>query len=172
MHYSWNYINHTENNQKQERTSWTHNPFVCLVFNATLNNISVISWRSVLLVEETGGPGENYWPVASHWQILSHNAVHLTLIEIRTHNTSGDPTTIQLRPRHPPLITRCLLRCPNVDVRLDMSCLFISLPCSLQVEDSNCEYLSSLLLNMYKIYNTRYMEQYKNPNYDIPALVV
>ena len=28
---------------------------VCLlVFNATFNNISVISWRSVLLVEETG----------------------------------------------------------------------------------------------------------------------
>ena len=27
--------------------------------NATFNNISAISWRSVLLVEETGGPGEN-----------------------------------------------------------------------------------------------------------------
>jgi len=26
------------------------------VFNATFNNISVISWRSVLLVEETGYP--------------------------------------------------------------------------------------------------------------------
>jgi hypothetical protein len=42
---------------------------VCLiVFNATFNNISVISWRSVLLVEETGGPGENHRPVAIHWQ--------------------------------------------------------------------------------------------------------
>jgi hypothetical protein len=32
-----------------------------LVFYATFNNISVkgISWRSVLLVEETGVPGEN-----------------------------------------------------------------------------------------------------------------
>ena len=30
---------------------------VCLmVFNTIFNNISVISWRSVLLVEETGGP--------------------------------------------------------------------------------------------------------------------
>ena len=30
--------------------------FVCLVvFNATFNNISVLSWQSVLLVEETGG---------------------------------------------------------------------------------------------------------------------
>ena len=40
---------------------------VCLVvFNATFNTISVISWRSVLLVEETGGPGENHRLVASH----------------------------------------------------------------------------------------------------------
>jgi hypothetical protein len=29
-----------------------------MVFNATFNNISVISCRSVLLVEETGVPGE------------------------------------------------------------------------------------------------------------------
>jgi len=62
---------------------------VCLmVFNATFNNISVVSWRSVLLVEETGGPGENHQPVASHWQTLSHNVVHLVLIEVRTHNIS------------------------------------------------------------------------------------
>jgi hypothetical protein len=27
-----------------------------MVFNATFNNISAISWRSVLLVEETGVP--------------------------------------------------------------------------------------------------------------------
>ena len=41
--------------------------FVCLmVFNATSNNISVISWQSVLLVEETGGPGEIHRPVTSH----------------------------------------------------------------------------------------------------------
>jgi len=61
-----------------------------MVFNATFNNISAISWRSVLLVEETGGPRENHWHVASHWQTLSHNVVHLALIEIRTHNISGD----------------------------------------------------------------------------------
>jgi len=36
-----------------------------MVFNATFNNISVISWQSVLLVEEFGGPGENHQPVAS-----------------------------------------------------------------------------------------------------------
>jgi hypothetical protein len=40
-------------------------------------SLSVISWRSLLLVEETGGPGENHRPVASHWQTLSHNVVSL-----------------------------------------------------------------------------------------------
>jgi hypothetical protein len=33
-----------------------------MVFNATFNNISVISWRSVLLADETGVPGENHTP--------------------------------------------------------------------------------------------------------------
>ena len=34
-----------------------------MVFNATFNNISVISWWSVLLVDETR---ENHQPVVSH----------------------------------------------------------------------------------------------------------
>ena len=50
-----------------------------MTFNAIFNNISVISLRSVLLVEETGIPGENHRPVASHWQTLSHTVVHLAL---------------------------------------------------------------------------------------------
>jgi hypothetical protein len=58
-----------------------------MVFNATFNNISVISWGSVLLVEETA---ENHQTVTSHWQTLSHHVVHLTLIEIQSHNNSGD----------------------------------------------------------------------------------
>jgi hypothetical protein len=37
-----------------------------VVFNTTFNNISVISWWSVLLLEETGVPGENHRPAASH----------------------------------------------------------------------------------------------------------
>ena len=39
---------------------------VIMVFNATFNDTSAISWRSLLLVEETGIPGENHRPVASH----------------------------------------------------------------------------------------------------------
>ena len=42
-----------------------------MVFNATFNTISVISWQSVLLVTETGVP-------ASHLQTLSHNVVSST----------------------------------------------------------------------------------------------
>ena len=37
-----------------------------MVFNATFNNISVKSWLSVLLVKETGVPGENHRPGASN----------------------------------------------------------------------------------------------------------
>jgi len=42
------------------------NRVMVVVFNATFNNISVISGRSVLLVEETGGPRENHRPAISH----------------------------------------------------------------------------------------------------------
>jgi hypothetical protein len=52
--------------------------FRFVVFNVTFNNISVISWRSVWLMEETGVLGENHWPVASHWQTLSHSIVSST----------------------------------------------------------------------------------------------
>jgi hypothetical protein len=52
--------------------------FGFIVFSTTFNNISVILWRSVLLVEETGGPAENHRPAASHWQTLLHNVVSST----------------------------------------------------------------------------------------------
>jgi hypothetical protein len=41
-------------------------PVIWTNVDATFNNISVISRGSVLLVEDTGEPRENYWPVASH----------------------------------------------------------------------------------------------------------
>jgi hypothetical protein len=37
-----------------------------MVFNTTLHNISVISWRLVLLVEEIRETGENQRPVSGH----------------------------------------------------------------------------------------------------------
>ena len=85
-----------------------------MVFNTTFNNISAISWRSVLLVEETGVPVENHWHAASHWQTLSHKVVSSTIPRsgIRTQSISGDrpncicmhvinSTTIRPRSRQP-----------------------------------------------------------------------
>jgi hypothetical protein len=40
--------------------------------------VFILYWRSVLLVEETGVPGENHCPATSHWQTLSHNVVSRT----------------------------------------------------------------------------------------------
>ena len=40
-----------------------------MVFKALFNNITVILWRSVLLVEEIGVPGENHRPIVSHYGI-------------------------------------------------------------------------------------------------------
>ena len=47
--------------KKPSRTVWLR----FIVFNATLNQISAISWRSVLL-EETGVPEKNHQHVVSH----------------------------------------------------------------------------------------------------------
>jgi hypothetical protein len=45
-----------------------------MVFNATFNNASAISWQSVLLVEETQVPGENHQHAVSHWQNVVSSA--------------------------------------------------------------------------------------------------
>ena len=59
-----------------------------MLFNVTFSNISVISWRSVLLVREIG---ENYRPVTSHRQTLSNN------IESSTpRHEQGSNTPLQL----------------------------------------------------------------------------
>jgi len=58
------------------------------MFNATFNNISVISWQSVLLVEETGVPRENT-DLPQVTDKLYHIMLH-PLSGIRTHNVSGD----------------------------------------------------------------------------------
>jgi len=48
-----------------------------VVFNATFDNISIISWRSVLLVEETRVPGENHRSVTDKLYHIMLNRVHL-----------------------------------------------------------------------------------------------
>ena len=45
-----------------------------MVFNSTFNNILVLSWRSVLVVGETGEPGVNHRPVTIN---VTHINVYL-----------------------------------------------------------------------------------------------
>jgi hypothetical protein len=44
-----------------------------MVFNTTFNNISVISWQSVLLVEETGVPREKIIKIENRKYLLLKN---------------------------------------------------------------------------------------------------
>ena len=58
-----------------------------IVFNATFNNISVISWWSVLLVEETGVPGEKNHLSHVNDKTLSNNVVSSTPRQERGSNS-------------------------------------------------------------------------------------
>ena len=71
-------------------TMWFFLLICLMVFNATFNNMSVISWRSALLVEETGGPGENH-------RFVSDKLYHIMLctspwprFELTTSGVIGD----------------------------------------------------------------------------------
>jgi hypothetical protein len=59
-----------------------------MVFNVTFNNISVVSWRSVLLLEENRVPGENHRPAE-----VTDKLYHIILYQVHHEldlNFSGD----------------------------------------------------------------------------------
>jgi len=61
-----------------------------MVFNTTFNNISVISWWSVLLVQDTGVPGENHRPAVSH-SLFVHPLLAIVLSVLLRYTDSDYP---------------------------------------------------------------------------------
>ena len=63
-----------------------------MVFDATINNIAVISWRSVLLVEEIGVPEKTTDLSQVTDKLISQSVVNLTINinSVRTRNLSGN----------------------------------------------------------------------------------
>ena len=63
-------------NELRNTRSYGYNFWWFMVLNATLNNISVISWWSVLLVEENEVPRESHQPVTDKLYHIMYR-VHL-----------------------------------------------------------------------------------------------
>jgi hypothetical protein len=57
-----------------------------VVFNVTFSNISAISWRPVVVMEEAGVPGKNYRPLANNWK----NFIECTIFVI--YKAGREPT--------------------------------------------------------------------------------
>ena len=81
-----------------------------MVLNTLFNNISVIPWRSVLLVEITTVSGENSRPVTSHWQTY-HVMLYLKytspwiVLKLTTLVVIGTDCTVSCKSNYQPITT-------------------------------------------------------------------
>ena len=84
-----------------------------VVLNTTFNNILVILWWSVLLVEETGVPGENHGPVSSHWQILYNDIMMVRTLHIYLSSIFNCKNSLKYT-KYVAAVVRFQSVCPNV----------------------------------------------------------
>ena len=71
----WSFPHANKGTSRQEEEQLLGLGVRIMMLDANFNNISAISWRLVLLVEETGVSGKKHRPVASDWPTLSRNVV-------------------------------------------------------------------------------------------------
>jgi hypothetical protein len=100
------------------------------VFNATFNNISAISWRPVLVVEEAGVPGENAGKHCVQFSLLMVELFNIYYIELSKICAVGmlkDPPQFYFASRISTKFIHCTRstrheKTPTVAVTLDELC--------------------------------------------------
>ena len=119
-----------------------------MVFNATFNNISVISWRSVLLVVETGVPEEN--PLSHVTDNFYHIMLYRTGVELTTLVVIGTDCTGSCKSNYHTKTTTTAPLLVYIDGICNNHCLYVLFTIfSITLDNVNFIYVSvSLTLTM------------------------
>ena len=124
------------------------------MFNATFSNISAISWRPVLVVEEAGVPGENHRPWAVNWQALSLAAasgVHFfynlqnrariqAVLVIGLNELLGIPSTLPIEPPGPLFIIENLIVTVKLRIAKKTQFLYFKLCLCVRLDSLSCSF--------------------------------